>query len=86
MKLYRVYKSYHESDCSGTVEFGCYSSIEQAEKRISEVWKNRNYPEPKPEDKSTSGWSVDDGWDFISIKIVEMEVDKDIEKDCYGYT
>lgn len=86
MKIYRVFTAYHEPDESGTYEYGCYSSFEKAEKRVSEVWKEKNYPEPKPEDKTPSGWYSNSLWDSISVRISEIEIDNDIDEEFNGYT
>lgn len=85
MEIYRVYRSYHESSESGTVEYGYYSSLEAAKRRALEVWKT-NYGDLEPEDLGNGSLYAATGWDSVSIYVRPIEVDVVTEQTEVGYT
>ena len=84
MTIYRVYSTYHDASESGTTEYGSYSSLEGAQDRVARVWTKKQYPDGYED--SSAGRHIHDGMDWYAIYIAEVEVDKDTDDDCCGYT
>ena len=78
MKIYRVYEPFHELNERGTYEYGYFSTLEKANERLAEVWKEKGYPDPNPEDKTDMSWYADNGWGWLGIGIQEITVDESI--------
>jgi hypothetical protein len=85
MKVYRVYESYHYDDESGTVEYGCYSTLELAQARMNVVWDAQKYGE-RSEKYSSPTRILSASQDGPSIGIVEITVDEDTNDTRVGYT
>lgn len=100
-KVYRVYHAFHEADESGTKEYGYFSTIELAKKRLIEVmeqikkqddeWETK-YSATKTNQKkyilAENGMSfhVINGFDSFWYYIEEIEIDKSSDKENIGYT
>ena len=86
MTVWRVYRPYHESSESGTIEFGYYSTEERAKQRALEAWRENDYGDISEVDQSGS-IHAQSGWgDSISIYVSEIEVDHDSNHNVCGYT
>ena len=56
MKVYRVYENYHHFDGEvGNYDYGTYSTLELAQARMEQVWKDRHYP-TEDMDKYEMNW------------------------------
>ena len=89
MKVYRVYSPFHQSDESGTYEYGIFSSREKAVERLKEIYKKeiKENPDYKFEFKPKRGaLHIDDGFDIWSYYIEEFDVDEEIKRVNIGYT
>jgi len=100
-KIYRVYHAFHESDESGTREYGYFSTVELAKKRLIEVMEQVKKQDDEWETKYSStktnqnkyimdengmSFHVQDGWDDFFYYIQEIEIDKSSDKENVGYT
>lgn len=86
MFVYRVYESYHYDDESGTKEYGTFSTLELAKARVAKMWEFNKYPSEGFEDYENGSRTVDSGWDYCTIHVEEIEVDKEINGDNVGFT
>lgn len=84
MHIYRVFEPYHYDDESGTYEYGYFTTLEAAKKRMETVWAQKGYGEPT--DRKEMYLSQFDGFSMTSICINEYPVDKDFEARDVGYT
>jgi len=93
MKVYRVYRTFHETDGSesGTWEYGIFDDRSRAMERAKEVaeeWNKNEWQgtaEVKVNEKA--GWvSVEEGWDSDSFIVREYEVNEAISQQIVGYT
>jgi hypothetical protein len=73
-KMYRVYEICYAEDGSesGIYEYGFYSSLTQAQRRLEEVWNEKKYP--LPTQKSDFEWYSNG----FCISIDEFSIDADI--------
>jgi hypothetical protein len=85
--VYRVYNSYHYDDESGTTEYGTYSTLEKAKKRLAEVVaKDAGKLGFEIDPNGRCGWQIYGCGDRTYFYISEIPLDKDVERDCNGYT
>lgn len=83
--LYRVYESYHESDKSGTMEYGIYSTVAQAKIRAEWVWASKKYPAPTGRSEFGTLYAYE-LMETYEIRITEYKMDVDITDYNQGYT
>ena len=86
MKIWRLYKPYHDSSESGTIEFGYYSTHERAKQRAVDVWNKSDYGEIGTADSSGSLHSQSGWGDSVSVYVSEIELDQDSDRNMCGYT
>jgi hypothetical protein len=88
MKIYRVYRPYHEFDKSGTVEYGYFSTKELALERLNKLYKEfcQKYGSKNITLESNKIIIYEGGFDYSVIKTEEIELDKEIDEDNIGYT
>lgn len=83
--IYRVYESYHDSSESGTLEYGCYSTLAKAKQRALEVWKQQDYGNIDVVHPCGSVCGVPNGWGAGQhIRVSEIELDA--QSNIVGYT
>lgn len=87
MKIYRVYHPFHSSSESGTVDYGYFSNLGMAKKRLKIVVKEFLDAEGEGIVQEEGLYTVVDSFgdrDYFFIE--EIDVDEEIEKKHIGYT
>jgi len=93
--IYRIYEPFHETDESGTYEYGYYDSLVKAKKRLSDLIKKseEEFKEAITKNRvkiglfeNGMGYKISSGFDDSYIYIEEIELNKDIDETNVGYT
>lgn len=90
MKVYRVYKHYHSSSESGTIEYGIFTTKDKVKEVLKKLYKKekKNKANIKVvlhlEKMYIEMFGI--GWGYHSIRTKKYELNKEIAKRIIGFT
>ena len=87
LKVYRVYSMFHESDESGSDEYGIFSDLDKAKDRMRKVAQENITSHTVETEESDFCFSIHNCWgDCLSVRIKEYELDINYDDRIIGYT